>query len=750
MENVNISVEDLLKIAREAFPPTEGSEVLEGAVEEIEILWDKWGIPHIYAKSINDAYFAQGYLHARHRLFQIEQFRRLTTGELSEIIGEELLNSDKHYKTIGLHRISKSCVERLRKDPNSEQLRMLESYVKGVNAGIEKARKNPPVEFAALDLKIRDWRVEDSLQISCLIDWGLSGNYSLELLREQIVSKVGLELADKIIPLYSGAKLEKPVGSNGWVISPDKSTSGAVLFANDPHLPLMLPAIWFLVHINCPELNSIGSSIPGIPSVVLGHNEKIAWGCTNVGADTIDLFKLEINPENNNQYRFDGQWLDFEIIEDPITIRGKTEPIPFKVLLTKYGPVIGYVEHSMEVKKLDLPGKFALRWVSHEGNLENSLEGFLKINKASNWAEFREGTSFIALNPQNFVYGDIKGNIGLQHGGKIPIRKYGDGAMITPGTGEKFNWEGLAPFEKLLSIYNPSDNFVYTANYNENKAPNGVLISQESNGYYRQKRLKNLLQSKDKISQQDFMDFQNDLYSEEAREYLPLMLKHTKVAEIAPEIMAYLENWDFELTKNSIGGTLYKIWLYETIKKILIPLIGKDLVEPYLASSPYDLKRLFKMYDTKSEDLEKLLNETLKITIEFLSEKLSSDFTKWKWGDIHKTTLTHPFSSVSEEAKVLNIGPFKTGGDPNTLCNGYYIPENDFQVFAGPSYRQIHDLTDWDKSLVALPGGQSGLPFHKHYNDLMKLWVKGKYIPFLFTREAISKNLEGIFKIIPK
>ncbi len=472
MEDVNLSIEDLLKIAKDAFPPTEGSEVLEGAREEIEILWDKWGIPHIYAKSIYDAYFAQGYLHARHRLFQIEQFRRLTTGELSEIVGEEFLNSDKHYKTIGMHRVSRSCVERLKKDPNNEQLGMLESYVKGVNAGIEKARKNPPVEFAALDLKIRDWTIEDSLKISCLIDWGLSGNYDLELLREQIVSKVGVELANKIIPLYSGAKIEKPVGSNGWAVSPNKSASGAVLFANDPHLPLMLPAIWFLVHINCPEFNSIGSSFPGLPSVILGHNEKIAWGCTNVGADTIDLFKLEINPENNNQYRFDDQWLDFDIIEDPIVVRGKTEPIPFKVLLTKYGPVIEFVEHSMEVKKLDFPGKFALRWVSHEGNLEGSLEGFLKINKASNWAEFREGTSLMTMNPQNFIYGDVEGNIGHQHGGRIPIRKYGDGAMITPGTGENFNWEGLAPFEKLLSIYNPSENFVYTANYNEDKAPN--------------------------------------------------------------------------------------------------------------------------------------------------------------------------------------------------------------------------------------------------------------------------------------
>ena len=749
MENVNISVEDLLKIAKDAFPPTEGSEVLEGAKEEIEILWDKWGIPHIYAKSISDANFAQGYLHARHRLFQIEQFRRLISGELSEISGEGFLDSDKHYKIIGMHRIARRCLERLKKDPESEQLHLLEAYVKGVNAGIEQARENPPIEFAALNLKIRDWRIEDSLQMTCLIDWGLSGNYTLELLREQIVSKVGIEMADKIFPLYSGANLENAVGSNGWVVNPNKSMSGAVLFANDPHLPLMLPAIWFLVHVNCPEINSIGCSLPGIPSVILGHNEKIAWGCTNVGADTIDLFKLEINPENQHQYLFDGQWVDFEIIEDPITIRDQVDPIPFKVLMTKYGPVIEYYEINREVKKLNFPGKFALRWVNHEANIESTLEGFLKINKASNWAEFREGISLVTINPQNFVYGDIEGNIGLQHGGKMPIRKHGDGAMISPGTGEKYNWSGLAPFEKLLSIYNPPDNFVYTANYNEDKAPNGVLISQDRGGFYRQKRLKSLLQSKEKFSLQDFKDFQNDFYTEEAREFLPLLLKYVNKLNFNPEIISYLENWDFQLTKNSIGGTIYKIWLQETIMEILVPHIGKDLVEPYLARSPFELKRLLKLYDTKREDLEKLLNRSLEKTIEILSNKLSSDFTKWKWGNIHKITLVHPFSSVSEEAKVLNIGPFKTGGDPNTLCSGYYIPTQDFQMFAGPSYRQIHDLTDWDKSLVGLPGGQSGLPLHKHYNDLMKLWIRGKYIPFLFTREVISKNLEGTFKILP-
>ncbi|MFX0187043.1 MAG: penicillin acylase family protein [Candidatus Hodarchaeota archaeon] len=746
-------MEEILQIAKNAFPPTEGSESLEGIKEEVEILWDKWGIPHIYAKSLEDAYCAQGYIHARHRLWQMELFRRLTTGEISELTGNVTLDMDKHYKIIGLHRIARNCVERLLKEPDNEQLQLLQSYITGVNAGIEKARINPPIEFSVLEIKPREWKLEDSFKIVSLIEWGLSGNYPLELLREHLVMKLGPEMADKIIPLYSGAKLENPIGSNGWVIGPNKSVSGSVLFANDPHLPLTVPAIWILIHLNCPDLNVFGSSFPGLPGVVLGHNKRIAWGCTNVSADNVDLFKLELNPENENQYLYNEQWIDFEIIEEPITIREEPNPIPFKVLMTKFGPVVEYFEIDNKIYRIKLPGKYALRWSSFGAKLEDNLEGFLKINKALNWDEFRDGTKLMTITPQNFLYGDIDGNIGHQHGGKIPTRKYGNGAMVTPGTDEKYNWCGLVPFEKMFSVFNPDYSFVYTANYNEDKAPNGALISQDSIGFYRQKRLKNLLQSKEKFSIEDIKNFQNDQFSEEAAELLPIMLKKVKskaISKIIPEIISILEKWDYKLTSKSVAGTIYKVWHLETIKAILNPYIDKEFLDASLSGCPYELDRLFKIYDDKPEGLEEILVNTLEKTINSLSEKISSDYNKWEWGNFHKLTLVHPFSLADDAAKALNIGPFKIGGDLNTLNNGYYDPLSDFAMTVGPSYRQIHDLSDWDKSIGIIPGGQSGLPFHKHYKDLMKSYVRGKYIPFLFSRDAISKNLEGVFKFLPK
>jgi penicillin amidase len=298
-------MEELLNIVKKSYPPVSGSEKVEGIQDEVEILWDKWGIPHIYANSVEDAYFAQGYIHASHRLWQLEFFRRVTSGRLSEIVGESTVDRDKHYRIIGLQRIAKQCAANLRKDPNNEILQGLNSYVEGVNVGIKKATKNPPIEFVILNIKPQKWSLEDSLRIMSLIEWSLgSWSYPLEILREHLIDKLGLEMADKIIPLYSGATVEKPKGSNGWVVSPHKSESGAVLFANDPHLPHMLPSIWILMHLTCPDLNTIGSSFPGVPSVVLGHNENIAWGATTVTSDNVDLFKLEINPENENQYKF--------------------------------------------------------------------------------------------------------------------------------------------------------------------------------------------------------------------------------------------------------------------------------------------------------------------------------------------------------------------------------------------------------------------------------------------------------------
>jgi len=747
-------MEELLNIAKNAFPPVSGSEKVKGIQEEVEILWDKWGIPHIYAKSLKDAYFAQGYLHSRHRLWQMETFRRLISGELSELTGEATLLSDKYYRTLGLHRLAKQCASILEKNKESEEYGWMSAYVNGVNAGIKEAQKNPPIEFSVLNIKPREWLIEDSFKIDSMIEWNLSSwNFPLEVIREHLIIKLGLEKAKKFIPFFSETYVKGSKGSNAWAVSPNKSESGAVLLANDPHLALTNPVIWFLTHINCPELNLIGTTFPGLPQIIIGHNENIAWGITNVTADTIDLFELEINPENQKQYKYNGEWSDFEVIEESIKVQGKSEPITHQVLRSKFGPVVEYFDVNQKYYKFNLPGVYALRWSSFEPELLDNITGFIKINKAFDWASFRDGIKYLTINPQNFIYGDIKGNIGHQHGGRIPIRNFGDGATITPGTDEKYNWKSLSSFDQLFSRYNPKDGFVYTANFNEDKAPNGLLIAQDRIEPYRQIRLKKLMQSKDKFSTEDFKKFQLDRYTEEAAELLPIMLKHLKSAKMSEEysnFISILEEWDYYLTKNSIAGTIFKIWHQETLDLIITPLVGEEILKLFFKSRPFNLKQIMVSYSENLKELEEILAKSFKKAIDFLTDKLTSDYKKWQWGNLHKLTLIHPFSLVNKDAKVLNAGPFKIGGDANTLNNGSYDRLSNYDVVVGPSYRQIHDLSDWDKSIGALPGGQSGLPFHKHYKDLIKLWVKGIYIPYLFTREAISNNLEGTFKLIPE
>jgi penicillin amidase len=748
-------MEKLLEIANKAFPLMEGSEYISGLHDKVEIFWDKWGIPHIFANSIEDVSFSIGYIHGGHRLWQMELFRRVTTGELSELIGEASLNSDKYYKIIGFHRIARNCEQRLLKNKNSEIYHLLEAYKKGVNASIEKARKNPPLEFSLLNLKIQDWRLEDSLKMALFIDWAnASWNYPLELLRERLIIKLGVEEANKILPLYSGVNFKNNIGSNGWAVSPKKSETGSVLFANDPHLSLTLPSIWFLAHLNCPDLNVIGVSLPGLPMIVLGHNEKIAWGCTNVHADTVDLFKLELNPENTNQYMYNGHWEDFSILDEPITIKDKAEPFSYKIYMTKMGPIIEFFEIDGNLYEVKLPKKYALRWSSLEGNIENTIETFANLNKASDWNDFRESLKKLDINPQNFIYGDVYGNIGLHHGGRIPVRRYGDGATATPGYDEKYDWERYSAFEEMFFILNPANGFVYNANFNEEKVPKGILLAQDRSEPYRQIRLKKLLGAKKQISFQDLINFQLDFYTEEAPELLPIMLKHLKSnisSKVFSKLISLLENWDYYLTKETIAGTIFKVWIVETIKSILIPLIGEEILNPYLGPCPFELTRLFKLYENRNKDLEEIFLNSFQLTVKFLSEKISPDYTKWKWGNLHKLTLVHPFSHANpEEAKILNMGPYKFGGDTNTLNNGYYNPLNNYDVITGPSFRQIHDLNDWDKSICIIPGGQSGMPFHKHYNDLIKLYNKGKYIPLLFSKGAILNNLEAILKLKPK
>ncbi|MHA1734074.1 MAG: penicillin acylase family protein [Promethearchaeota archaeon] len=751
-----MELDKLLNAAKAAFPPTSGRLKVDGLGGEVEVLWDKWGVPHVYARTLEDLLLTEGYLHARFRLFQMELYRRRNAGRLSEVFGEATLESDRGAREVGLHRVARRSADRLRANPGAEVYRLLEAYRRGVNAGIRAVQNAPPLELSLLGLEPTDWELEDSIAIVAMMDWEESRNLDYEVLREVLVEKLGEEKADRVFPLHEGAlTLEALGGSNGWAVSPGKSTTGGALLANDPHLTFTNPIIWFLVHLSCDEggMDVAGVSLPGVPGIVIGHNAHLGWGITNLEADVQDLFRLELNPENPRQYRFGDSWLDFEVVDEPIVVKGRDHPVPHEVRVSRFGPVVERFERGGNTYRIPLPHEYALKWSGHLTDPADSIRGFLGLNRATCWGEVADAVSSITLSGHNLMYADREGNVVHQHFGVYAVRGDGDGTRPNPGDSDQFDWKGLTSFEQLWRSENPERGYVFTANYNPDEAPGpgGVLIGKDKIGLSRFVRLRELLASRDKISPKDCEEFQLDTVSTEAREYLPRFMELLEPAlplpgDVPPGVLEELREWDFNLGRGSRAAALYKLWLHCFFERVLVPVLDDDTYRMFASNYPFDPLRLIEMcrVDLGEEGLRDLVVESFQDAVRWLSEALGPKTSRWTWGNLHKVEITHPFASAAEEASVLNIGPFKTGGDRNTLNNGIYeISGREFRVTGGPSLRMVLDLADWDESKWVIPGGQAGLPFHPHYNDLIKLWARGKYFPMCFSREAVEKHLES-------
>ncbi|MHA1680766.1 MAG: penicillin acylase family protein [Promethearchaeota archaeon] len=742
-----MNLDDMLSAAKAAFPDIRKNETFNGLQDDVEVIWDKWGIPHLYGSCIRDLYYVQGILHAKNRLWQMDLFSRKFRGELSEILGESTVEGDKHARTIGFHRMAKKYAALLKESKNSEVFTKLRSYCQGVNDGVRSMGENVPVEFKILDIRPREWDLANVLILTYMLDWVESiWNVNLEIVREHLILEHGEKNAERLIPLHRGTKTDGQPGSNAWALSPKKSNTGNAILCSDPHLAMTAPCLWYLIHLNCPGMDVIGVSIPGAPGIIIGHNDSIGWGITNVQGDNQDLFRLEINPDNPMKYKIDGQWVEAEKIIEKIKVRGESKEIEHEVLTTHFGPVINSHEKFQKLVPLTLPGTYARKWSGFDANPGDSLLAFLKLNQAKNWDEFREALRLKSTCPHNFIFADINGNIGHQQAGVLPIRKNGVGTTINPGNTLEYDWTGYSKFDKLKSDYNPKRGFVYSANFNEEKIHNGILIAMDSIGVYRTARLKDLLQSKDKIGMNDCITHQNDATSYEAREIFPEFMKNVKIDSIdgiSEEIKDVLDSWKYTFGKKDVGATLYKVWSSEAIKLILAGILPKNILEAYLEATPFTFDYLFKHYIPEHHAKEHLLSMALENALIWLKDNFGCDIKKWSWGNVHRLHLAHPFSMVSSDAKVLNIGSFKAAGDVNCLNNGHCDPTDGFPMIAGPSYRQILDLGNWDRSIAVIPGGQSGLPFHAHYNDLAKLWAKGKYFPLLFSRKAIQESSEA-------
>lgn len=757
-------------------PDHTGTVLVKGLNSEVSILRDASGIPHIMADNEADAFFALGYTMAQDRLFQMEFLRAAGNGSLSEILGESMLKSDKFLRRIMLRPGNPETV--FNDFPPSIQA-MLTSFRDGINTFI-KADPDLPIEFRLLGHSPMLWSIADMMAIVKLQSWQLSYNYDMELIYRQLNEKLGVDKAAELFPYYSeehlklldafgstqagdselisqATNLRKLLGSNGgsnnWVVSGERSVSGKPLLVSDPHLHgSRLPGPWYLAHLSAPGLDVAGSFFPGLPTALIGHNRNIAWGITNMGPDVQDLFIEEVNPDDATQYMYKEEWLDFEIIPQEIRIKDSDEEDGFRIedieiRITIHGPIVKEDEELL-----------ALAWTGHQFNGE--MEAFYRLNHAQDWGEFSLALSHFATAPQNFVYADIAGNIGYYGAGKVPIRKNGSGIFPVPGWSGDYDWTGYIPFEDMPHIYNPEGGMIVTANAEPYSADYPYPMPGVYAPDYRTRRIKDLLESKEKLDLDDMAEFQFDRKS-----YLaPVFLKHLLpvIPEAHQEIRNLLEAWDHELDPNGAEGSIYHETMETFLRLIWVDDMGLELAEKYLDTWYISMNRWVSMLaennhqwfdkiDTEPvETRDDLLREAFTSAVESLEQKFGSeDIHTWEWGIIHNIAFHHPFEAKGGLIeKFFNYGPFPFGGDGETVNRGTHNFDAPYMAEMTASMRMLVDLSDVTQSRMANASGQVGMPLHKHYTDLVDIWLAGEYVDMHLDKAELGIVQE--LRLIPK
>jgi penicillin amidase len=784
-------------LLRRPLARTRGTLQLTGLQNKVEIIRDRWGVPHIYAENSHDLAFAQGFVHAQDRLWQMDFQRRLVAGRLSEVMGEQTVPVDRWIRILGMRRVVEQEVALIDADIRAD----VEAYAAGVNARIAQSRL--PVEFTLLRYKPEPWTVADSLSWNKMMSWTLSVNWETEILRAQLIARLGPERAAELEPDYfdrwprivppgvdysvigsaalERAKASRPftgppacagLGSNNWVLASSRTAIGAPLLANDMHLPLGLPCIWYENHLVCNDLNVTGITLPGIPWVVSGHNGHVAWGFTNGFPDVQDLYMERLRHIDGGgvQYEYLGEWLDAEVIGEEIRVKGG-ETVIEKVVITHHGPIINALAPDLigsgSTEPTDVQ-PLALRWTSLEP--DTMTQALYGMNRARNCIEFREALRHWAAPIQNMVYADTKGNIAYSFPGKVPVRARGDGQVPVPGWTGEYEWTGYIPFEELPHLYNPPSGYVATANNRVVGDDYPHYIGREYTMGDRAQRIVELIDAQDQVDAAYVQRMQFDLVSPSARVVTGYLGRlEVDDAELTP-VVEMMRDWDGELAANSPAAAVYQVFMRRLIILALSDKLG-DLTIRYAGKGPTPVLAEGSMFGARAwEWVQKTLTEpdshwfdlgngetrddvmrlALRETVDFLKAELGPEISYWGWGKLHTLTYAHVLGRVKPLDKLFNRGPYPLGGDGTTVwstaTSRYDLSCEDV---IGPPFRFIADLGDLRNSLGLLAPGQSGQPGSKHYDDQVQAWFTGEYHPMLYAREDVEREAETRLQLVP-
>jgi penicillin amidase len=785
---------------RRSWPQTAGTAQVGGLQAEVTIVRDSWGVPHIYASNSHDLFFAQGYVHAQDRFWQMEFWRRIGSGRLAEILGESALASDRFIRTVGWHRTAAQELEQL----DDETRAMLEAYAEGVNAYIETRTGRLGLEFTILGLtgvafEPEPWTPLNTLTWAKVMCWDLGGNMDAELLRAQIAAKLGASAVNVLVPPYpddypvivpypvAEATLETVpetafsthllgqgdgLGSNNWVVAGSRSETGMPILANDTHLGIQMPSIWYEIGLHCDPVgadcpyNVVGFSFASAPGVIIGHNERIAWGVTNLGPDVQDLFVERINPENPNQYEFQGKWVDMEIAHEEIGVAGKDDPVTVNVRITRHGPIINDVIGGTEEGWSFGWQPLALSWTALQpGTLMQSV-GLL--DRAGNWEEFREALAYWDAPSQNFVYADVEGNIGYQAPGRIPIRASGDGTLPVPGWSGTYEWVDSIPFDELPRAFNPAEGTIATANHAVVGPAYPYIISKDWAPGYRARRIVELIEADPSLSVADMQAIQGDDGSVWAEDVLPRLLVLPATGSGSgderrlAEALEMLRAWDGQEARYSAGAALFEAFRLHLIDLTFGDELGDQLLSKARGSMSVALVNLVAdagspwfddVTTPEVETRDEILLRALDAAVEELAETLGRDMSRWHWGDLHSATFENQSlgrCGISPVEALFNRGPVPVDGSYGTVNATGYSLGNPYAVNSVPSQRQIVDLGDFSRSLSMHTTGQSGHAYHPHYDDMINPWRNIEYHPMLWERADVEADTEGVLVLTPR
>jgi len=823
-------------VAPKSFPQIDGEIQLDGLDGTVDIYRDNMGIPHIYATTQHDLFFAQGYVHAQDRFWQMDFSRHVGSGRIAEMLGGGQLDNDLFLRTLGWARVAEEELKLLPPD----DLSALQAYSDGVNAYLSDHKGEAlSLEYSILKLltpgyELEPWKPLHTITWGKAMAWDLGkSRLNSEIQRAILLKTLTPEQLADLYPPYPdenpyivndfsiSASSQSPdlrlaespdvssllasvnekqknlddllgpggenVGSNNWVISGDLTATGKPMLANDMHLDQQIPSIWYQVSLHCRPVSEkcpfevTGFSFAGVPGIIAGHNQRIAWGLTNMGPDVIDLYIEKINPENPNQYEVNGTWVDMKLVEESIKVPGQDEPVKLIVRYTRNGPIVSDTYGSLKQQRdddepnftqkagIELPENYAvsMHWTALEPN--RVFKAIFGLNRAGNWDEFREAASDFAVPAQNLVYADVDGNIGYQTPGWIPIRNEGhNGSLPVPGWTDDYQWQGYIPFDELPRTFNPEAGFIATANNAIVGPEYPYLITTDFDRGYRALRITDMIANAPAPITIDYIkQIHGDNKDLSAGFLVPALLEADLGDDRLDEARTLLKGWDYQLNMDSAPAALYESFFHHLLARGFRDDLPKDYFPTGGSRWTLAIKNLMRQPDSfwwddkTTEDKTEMFNDILRLAftdaVSELEGRFGKDTSKWNWGDMHVLNLTHSTlgaSGVPPIEALFNRGPFRTSGGSiivnATGSNEALEPPEAYTVASYPSERVIYDFSDFNNSVAIHTTGESGHAYHPHYVDMTPLWANIEYYPMWWNLESIMADAEGHLVLTPK